>query len=210
MSLCVVARECNYDDVSRWLKKYINIKIFDFKLNFSSYILANNYILIRVINITKYLKKLQSHFNKTLDHCSRMAWFVEKRYIRRIYKKKNNTDLSHLFTFSFSIDVSWKMSHLIPLWNRGMRINHINETLKISLEKEAKEKKNRNSLLLRRTRQRNGGNSSFSTCPVPKTLDNIRENAFQRGTAERRYSASFSASRLRKFISCDDTAEHQL
>lgn len=190
----------------------MHIKIFGFKLDFSSYILANNYILIRVIHVTKYLKRLQLQFNKILDHSSRMAWFVGKPYIQRIYKKKkkNSTDLSHLFTYSFSIDVSLKTSHFIPLWNRGMRINHINETLKISLEKEAKGKKNRNSLLLGRTRQRNGGNSSFSTCPVPKTLDNIRENAFQRGTAERRYSASFSASRLRKFISCDDTAEHQL
>lgn len=190
----------------------MHIKIFGFKLDFSSYILANNYILIRVIqslstwrdcscNSTKYWIILREWLDSLESH-------IYREFIKK--KKENSTDLSHLFTYSFSIDVSLKTSHFIPLWNRGMRINHINETLKISLEKEAKGKKNRNSLLLGRTRQRNGGNSSFSTCPVPKTLDNIRENAFQRGTAERRYSASFSASRLRKFISCDDTAEHQL
>lgn len=66
----------------------MHIKIFGFKLDFSSYILANNYILIRVIHVTKYLKRLQLHFNKILDHSSRMAWFVGKRYIQRIYKKK--------------------------------------------------------------------------------------------------------------------------
>lgn len=84
-------------------KEYINIKIFGFKLNFSSYILANNYILIRVIHITKYLKGLQLHFNKTLDHSSRMTRFVEKRRIQRIYKKI--VPIFHIFSYSLSASI---------------------------------------------------------------------------------------------------------